>query len=118
MHIEKIVEDFYNVPNKLRKHKNQIKMKNKKTIKLSDINPDVYWIETKIKGSKDGWMETILSSFTGKIKKMGVFGEVMTFEQRKGNKGLSPIVSPELVNARVSIWNKETKENEYFKIIF
>jgi hypothetical protein len=26
MQIEKIVEDFYNVPNKLRKHKNQIKM--------------------------------------------------------------------------------------------
>mgnify|MGYP003651274712 CR=1 FL=1 len=26
MNIESIVEDFYNVPNKLRKHKNQIKM--------------------------------------------------------------------------------------------
>ena len=30
MNIESIVEDFYNVPNKLRKHKNQIKMKNYK----------------------------------------------------------------------------------------
>lgn len=26
MNLESIVEDFYNVPNKLRKHKNQIKM--------------------------------------------------------------------------------------------
>jgi len=42
MNIESIVEDFYNVPNKLRKHKNQIKMNNELKESIQVIGNCVY----------------------------------------------------------------------------
>jgi len=42
MNIESIVEDFYNVPNKLRKHKNQIKMNLDNLIEKAIIDVKYY----------------------------------------------------------------------------
>ena len=92
-------------------------MNTQKTITLSEINPNTCWIETKIKGDGRGWLENPLKSFTGKTKKM--FGDdVLSFERWSGNKQEMPIVFVDYVSVRVQIWNKETKENEYIKVIF
>tara|TARA_Y100000593_G_C4179552_1_gene271324 strand:+ start:215 stop:487 length:273 start_codon:yes stop_codon:yes gene_type:complete len=88
-----------------------------KVIKLSEINSSVQWIETKIKGDNRGWLETSLKSFSGKTVKM--FGDdCLSFERWNGSKKEFPIVFVDYVSARVKIWNKETYENEIYKIIF
>lgn len=91
-----------------------------KSIKLSDINPNIIWIETKVNGDKKGWLQTERSSFSGKSKKIGMLGEVMSFTRwsNAGTIKMVQISAPEHVSARVEIWNKETHENEFFKIIF
>jgi hypothetical protein len=91
-----------------------------KVIKLSEINSSVQWIETKVNGDKKGWLQTERSSFTGKTKKIGLLGEVMSFTrwENTGTSKMFQIAAPEKVSARVKIWNKETYENEIYKIIF
>lgn len=89
------------------------------SIKLADINSNIIWIETKVDGDKKGWLQTERSSFTGKTKNMGSMGKVMMFTRYTNSaKKLMQISTPEAVSARVKIWNKETYENEIYKIIF
>ena len=109
---------IYSVTTKKVNKQNKRKRKNDimKAIKLKDINPKTFWIETKIKGDYK-YRETERKSFTGKRFKM--FGDTcITFTCFQGNKKCMPIVNADFVKARVQIWNSETKENEYFKIIF
>jgi len=92
----------------------------KKTIALKNINKNTVWIETKIEGDKRGWLETKRNSFTGKRKILGLLGEVISMKRYWGNCGKCEIriADPKLVSARVLLWNRETKENEYYKILF
>lgn len=92
-----------------------------KTLKLEDIlkkNPNQTWIETSTKTYKKGkWGETKLESFTGISKiKFGV--DCLSYSYVDGLKNFIMIAEKKLVKARVRIWNKETKENELYKIIF
>ena len=89
------------------------------SIKLQDINSNTIWIETKVQGDKKGWTQTELSTFTGKTKMIGKLGEVMSFTRYlKSGKKMIQLSAPEFVSARIQVWNKETKENELFNIIF
>ena len=89
------------------------------SIKLQDINSNTIWIETKVQGDKKGWLQTELSSFTGKSKKVGKLGEVMSFTRyTKSGKKMIQLSAPEFVSARVQLWNKEKMENQFFNIIF
>tara|TARA_R110000824_G_scaffold3988_4_gene19040 strand:+ start:4230 stop:4490 length:261 start_codon:yes stop_codon:yes gene_type:complete len=85
-----------------------------KTITLKELknttNP--FWIETKVKGEK--WLETKLSSFTG--KKISVFGDTaVSFVVGKNNFIICDINK---LSARVKQWNKETMMEEFTKITF
>jgi len=83
---------------------------------LKENHPNRTWIETKRKGDYK-YRETKLNSFTG--KRFLMFGdECISFTCYEGEKLCMPIVNVDFVKARVQIWNRVTKENEYFKLIF
>tara|TARA_R110000737_G_scaffold19522_6_gene37758 strand:- start:10 stop:273 length:264 start_codon:yes stop_codon:yes gene_type:complete len=85
-----------------------------KKITLQDLknttNP--FWIETKIKGEK--WLETKLSSFTG--KRISLFGDTaVSFVVGKNNIVVCDINK---LSVRVKQWNKNTMSEELIKVIF
>lgn len=83
-----------------------------KTINLADINSNTHWIETKIKG-ENKYFETLRSSFTG--KRFNMFGDTCISFKRENSVQM---VCIDLVTARVKVWDKIKKENNYLKINF
>ena len=90
-----------------------------KEIKIEDLKETIYWIEVKIDGCKRGWIETKRKSFTGKVKNLGVLGNIITFNSYdKEGKPYIHIAAPEKVKARVKLWNKEKYQYDNYKLIF
>ena len=96
--------------------KKQNKMKTITLKELKQNYPNKLWIETKRKGDNK-YRETKLNTFTGKRVLM-FDNECISFSCYEGKKLIIPIVNANFVKARVQIWNRETKENEYYKVIF
>jgi len=85
---------------------------------LKENHPNLTWMNANVKGSKDGWMETKIQKFSGKTKMF--FGDsCVSFSAfTRKNECIISIVCVKNLKLRVEIWNKKTKCNDKFKVIF